>query len=174
MPNPSPFATNNFQVQTQSLDYKDPTLVPSTMTYHGLAICVNGNIVGRIQAWHPEGAYNRDGEHIYELSRITIGKPIDYVPGKATGFTVSFTRTEIWGQELELTLGFSNVFSDLTDQTSAFVIQEFLYQGTNPYRVWQYNGCWLKAKNPEAWTSDGNYIYRVTGQLAYVSRLRIQ
>jgi hypothetical protein len=154
-----------------SLDYTNPDDF-QTMSYHGAAIVVNNAIVGRIQSWHPDNAYNRDGEHIYELSRVTIGKPIDYVPGKATGFTVSFTRTEIWNQELEITLGFGAVFSDLTDQNRPFIVQEFLFQGANVYRVFEYRGCWLKAKNPEAWASDGNYVHRVTGQMAYVARIR--
>jgi len=173
MPNPSPFATNAFGVQSATLDFTDPG-APTTMTYHGAALVVAGNIVGRINSWQPEGAYNRDGEHVYELSKVTIGKPVDYVPGKATGFTVSFARTEVWNEELELTLGYSSVFSDLTDQTRPFVIQEFLYKGTDPYRVYQYSGCWLKTKNPDAWTADGNYIHKITGQLAYVSRIRVQ
>lgn len=171
MANPSPFGTNGFGVTSSSLDYTDPNNL-QTMSYHGAQIVVNNAIIGRIQSWQPDGAYNRDGEHVYELSRVTIGKPIDYVPGKATGFTVSFTRTEIWNQELELALGFANVFADLTDQTRPFTVQEFLYQGQNVYRVWEYRGCWLKAKNPEAWTADGNYIHRVTGQLAYVARIK--
>lgn len=171
MANPSPFGTNGFGVTSSSLDYTDPNNL-QTMSYHGAQIVVNNSIIGRIQSWQPDGAYNRDGEHVYELSRVTIGKPIDYVPGKATGFTVSFTRTEIWNQELELALGFANVFADLTDQTRPFTVQEFLYQGQNVYRVWEYRGCWLKAKNPEAWTADGNYIHRVTGQMAYVARIK--
>lgn len=171
MANASPFATNGFGVSTSSLDYTNADDLQS-MSWHGASIVVNNNIVGRIQSWHPDGAYNRDGEHVYELSRLTIGKPIDYVPGKATGFTVSFARTEIWDQELEKALGFNNVFSDLTDQTRPFTVQEFLYRGQQIYRVFEYRGCWLKAKNPEAWTSDGNYIHRVTGQLAYVSRIQ--
>ena len=172
MPNPSPFGTNAFGVTTAAIDYTQPG-APQTMSYHGAAICVGGNIVGRINSWHPDGAYSRDGEHVYELSRQTIGKPIDYVPGKATGFTVSFTRTEVWNQELELALGYPTVFADLTDQTYPFIVQEFIYQGATPYRQWQYSGCWLKSKNPDAYTADGNYIYKVTGQLAYVSRIRV-
>ena len=173
MPNPSPFATNAYGVQSATLDYSDPSNSVSTMTYHGACICVGGNIVGRINSWQPEGAYNRDGEHVYELNKQTIGKPVDYVPGKATGFTVSFAHTEVWDQELEIALGFGSVFSDLTDQTRPFVVQEFLYKGTNPYRVFQYSGCFLKAKNPEAWAADGNYIHKVTCQMAYVSRIKV-
>jgi hypothetical protein len=172
MPNPSPFGTNAFGVQSQPLDYTDPG-APTTMSYHGAAITVQGNIVGRIQSWHPDGAYNRDGELVYELSQVTIGKPVDFVPGKATGFTVSFARTEVWNQEFEIALGYPVVFQDLTDQTRPFVVQEFLYQGVNPYRVYQYSGCWLKSKNPDAWASDGNYIFKITGQLQYVSRIRV-
>lgn len=172
MPNPSPFGTNAFGVQSPSLDYNDPG-APTTMSYHGAAIVVQNNLVGRIQSWHPDGAYNRDGEHVYELSKVTMGKPIDLVPGKATGFTVSFARTEVWGQEFERALGYSDVFSDLTDQTRPFVVQEFLYKGSDPYRIYQYSGCWLMSKNQEAWSSDGNYIHKISGQLKYVSRIRV-
>jgi hypothetical protein len=172
MPNPSPFATNAFGVQTSSIDFTDPGS-PTSMTYHGLAIVVQGNIVGRFTSWNPEGAYNRDGEHVYELNRVTMGKPVDYIPGKATGFTVSYGRTEVWDQELERTLGYPAAWADLTDQNRPFVSQEFLYKGTDPYRVWQYSGCWFRSKNPEGWTADGNYIYRVSGQIAYVSRIRV-
>jgi len=170
MPSASPFATNTYQVQTPSLDFQQEG---DSISYHGASIVVQGNLIGRIQSWQPDGAYNRDGEHVYELNKNTTGRPIDYVPGKATGFTVSFARVEAWGQEFERALGFDNVFSDLTDQTRPFVVQEFLYQGTQPYRVFQYSGCWLKSKNPEAWTSDGNYIHKISGQLAYVSRIRV-
>lgn len=172
MPNASPFATNAYGVQSTSLDYTDPG-APTTMSYHGAAIVVGGNIVGRIQSWQPDGAYNRDGELIYELSNVTIGKPVDFVPGKVTGFTIAYTRTEVWGQELEKTLGYANVFADLTDQNRPFITQEYLYQGSTPYRVWQYSGCWFKSKNPEAWAADGNYIYRVSGQIQYVSRIQV-
>jgi hypothetical protein len=170
MPNPSPYATNTYQVQSKSLDFQQ---TGDSMSYHGAAIVVAGNLVGRIQSWQPDGAYNRDGELVYELNKNTIGKPIDYVPGKATGFTVSFARIEAWDQELEIALGYSDVFADLTDQNHPFVIQEFLYKGSTAYRVYQYSGCWLKTKNPEAWTSDGNYIHKISGQLAYVSRIKV-
>lgn len=170
MPNPSPFATNTYQVNSKSLDFQQ---TGDSMSYHGAAIVVAGNLVGRIQSWQPDGAYNRDGELVYELNKNTIGKPIDYVPGKATGFTVSFARIEAWDQEFEIALGYADVFQDLTDQNHPFVIQEFLYKGATPYRVYQYSGCWLKTKNPEAWTSDGNYIHKISGQLAYVSRIKV-
>jgi hypothetical protein len=170
MPSQSPFGTNNLQVTTQPLSFQQ---TGDSMSYHGAAIVVQGNVVGRMQSWQPDGAYNRDGELVYELNKYTTGRPIDYVPGKATGFTVSFARIEAWDQEFEIALGYSGVFQDLTDQTRPFVVQEFLYQGNTPYRVYQYSGCWLKSKNPEAWTSDGNYIHKISGQLAYVSRILV-
>jgi hypothetical protein len=170
MANPSAFATNSYQVTSRSLDYQQ---TGDSISYHGTQIVVQGNVVGRIQSWQPDGAYNRDGEHVYELNKNTMGLPIDYVPGKATGFTVSYARVEAWDQEFERALGYGEVFSTLIDQTRPFVVQEFLFKGQNPYRVYQYSGCWLKSKNPEAWTSDGNYIHKISGQLAYVSRIRV-
>lgn len=170
MANPSAFATNTYQVTSNSLDYQQRG---DSISYHGACLVVNGNIVGRVQSWQPDGAYNRDGEHVYELNKNTIGLPIDYVPGKSTGFTVSYARIEAWEQEFEIALGYGATFATLADQTRPFVVQEFLYKGVQPYRVYQYSGCWFKSKNPEAWTSDGNYIHKVSGQIAYVSRVKV-
>lgn len=174
MPNPSPFATNAFSVQTQGIDYTDAS-APTTMTYHGTSIVVKGAIVGRITSWQPSGAYTREGVHVYELNKNTWGRPVDYVPGKSTGFTIAFVRAEVWGQETEVALGLvkaGDVFSDLSDQVRPFVVQEYLFKGQSVYRVWQYSGCWFQDRNQEAQTSDGDGVMRTNATLAYVSRIR--
>lgn len=171
MANPSPFATNSYGVNATAIDYADAG-APSTISYHGASIVIRGNIVGRINSWQPEGAYNREGEHVFELSHLTAGLPVDYVPGRATGFTVSFAKTEMWGQELELVLGYTNVWNNLIDQNRPFDVQEFTYKGTTPYRIFEYRGCWLRSKNPGGWEAQGNYIHTISSQLAYVSRIR--
>ena len=171
MANPSPYATNSYGVQTSPIDFTDAG-APTSITYHGASIVIRGNIVGRLQSWQPEGAYNREGDHVYELSHVTSGLPIDYVPGRATGFTVSFARTEVWDQEFERILGYNAVFNTLIDQTRPFDVQEFMFKGQSPYRIFEYRGCWLRSKNSEGWTADGNFIHRISSQLAYVSRIR--
>ncbi len=171
MPNPSPFATNAFDVTVQPLEQGAPG-APTTKTYHGMSIVVDGNIVGRIQSWQPN-AYTREGNHVRELSHVTWGRPIDYVPGQATGYTVSFTRVEVWNQELELTLGFGSVFDDLMDQTRPWVCQEYLFRGNELNKLWQYSGCWFQTKNNNNWESGGDAIITVECELAYVSRVRV-
>lgn len=171
MANPSPFATNAHGVQTSFLDFADAG-APTSITYHGASIVIRGNIVGRLQSWQPAGAYTREGDHVYELSHLTAGLPVDYVPGRATGFTVSFARNEVWDQELERVLGYSNVFNSLVDQTRPFEIQEFMFKGNTPYRIWEYRGCWLRSKNADQWEATGNFIHKITCELAYVSRIR--
>ncbi|MCH7511921.1 MAG: GNAT family N-acetyltransferase [Chloroflexi bacterium] len=80
------------------------------------------------------------------------------MPGQATGYTVSFTRVEVWNQELELTLGFGSVFDDLMDQTRPWVTQEYLFRGNELNKLWQYSGCWFQNKNNNNWESGGDAI----------------
>jgi len=173
MADQTPFATNSASVQTQALDYTKPQ-APLAQSYHGGAIMVNSNVVGRIEEWHPAGAYTRNKTHCYEINNKTWGVPVDIVPGIATGFNITFTRSEVWAQELEITLGYGAtggaVWENLTDQTFPFQAQEFLYQGATVYRVWTYYGCWFTEKNPTSWTSEGDGRIKVTCGMVYISR----
>lgn len=171
MPSPVPFATNSFGVRVNKID-PDAAGTPTTQMYHGGTIVVNNNIIGRINSWHPAGAYNREGTHIYEVNKETWGLPVDYVPGRATGFNITFVRTEVWNQELELTLGYGAVWNNLTDQTFPFTSQEYLFRGEVVYRIWSYFGCWFTERNPVEWAAEGDGICRVNTNLAYVSRRR--
>lgn len=171
MPSPTPFATNAFGVRVNPVDFTQPG-TPTTQMYHGGTIVVNGNIVGRINSWHAAGAYNREGVHVFEVNKETWGLPVDYVPGRVTNFNITFTRAEVWNQELELTLGYDGVWNNLTDQTHPFVAQEFLFQGTVPYRTWSYFGCWFTEKNPVEWSAEGDGVIKVNCNMAYVSRRR--
>lgn len=171
MPNTSPYGTNAFGIQVRPLDFTVPD-APTTKTYHGASIVADGNIVGRITSWQPNGAYTREGNHQYELSHTTWGRPVDYVPGRSTGYTVTFVKTEVWGQEVELTLGYSDVWDDLSDQDRPFTIFEYLFRGTELYRVWRYAGCWFQDRNEDAQTADGDGVFRANCTLAYVQRTR--
>jgi len=172
MPNISPYGTNAFGIDVKPLDFTVPD-APTTKTYHGASIVVGGNIVGRITSWQPSGAYTRDVAHVYELSHVTWGRPVDIVPGRATGFQVSFTKVEVWFQELEIALGYPAVWNDLTDQDRPFTAYEYLFRGATLYRVWQYRGCWFNERTEDAQTSDGDGIFKATCTMSYVHRNRI-
>jgi len=166
------FASNAFGVNRQPIDFANAS-APTVQMYHGGTIVVAGNVIGRITAWQPAGAYNREGAHIYELNSKTWGLPVDYVPGRATGFNITWTRNEVWNEELELTLGYGSVWQNLTDQTAPFDARECLFRGASVYRTWSYKGCWFTEKNPVEWSSEGDGIINVSCNMAYVSRLKV-
>ena len=163
-------STNNFNVKDVSpLDYSQEDFL-TTKVYHGVSISAGNNmIIGRIQSWQPD-SYTRDGIHLYELADLSFGRPVEYIPGKATGFTIAVTRAEVWDHELEKSLGFEDLFEDLIDQNRPFSVQEFWSRGAEVKQVWEYRGCWFQNKNMDAITSDGDGITKISATLAYVSR----
>ena len=145
----------------------------TTKVYHGVSIS-NGdnNIIGRIQSWQPD-SYTREGIHLYELADLSFGRPVEYIPGKATGFTIAITRAEVWQAEMELAFGFGTTFDDLIDQTRPFSVKEFWIKGNSgTSQVWDYKGCWFTGKNIDAMTWDGDGVTKISATLAYVSRKR--
>jgi len=171
MANISPYATNAFGIQTPALDYTVPD-APTTKVYHGASIVVNGNIVGRITSWNPSGAYNREANHVYEVSHVTWGRPVDIVPGRSTGYTIAVGRTEVWFQELEIALGYPAVWDDLSDQDRPFTIFEYLFRGSTLYRVWRYAGCWFQDRNEAEYSAEGDGRVTLTATILYVQRTR--
>lgn len=161
---------NNFNVKDVApLDYSVDDFL-TTKVYHGVSITSGTNsIIGRIQSWQPD-SYTRDGIHLYELSDLSFGRPIEYIPGKATGFTIAVTRAEVWEHEMERAFGFEGLFEDLIDQNRPFEVKEFWIRGADVMQVWQYKGCWFTNKNVEAISSDGDGITKISATLAYVSR----
>lgn len=171
MASSSPYATNTAGVKAAPIDF-GKEYAPTVQMYHGGTIVVNSKIIGRITNWQPAGAYTREGNHVYEINSNTWGLPVDYVPGRSTGFNITYTRNEVWGQELELALGYGNVWENLTDQNYPFVANEYLFRGEALYRSWSYLACWFAEKNPEAWAADGDGIIKVSCNMNYVSRKR--
>lgn len=166
---------NHFGVKdVQPLDYSSSNQAGTltTKVYHGVSITAgdDSNIIGRIQSWQPD-SYTREGIHLYELADISFGRPVEFVPGKTTGFTIAVTRAEVWSAEMELAFGFGAVFDDLIDQTRPFSVREFWIKGNSGYsQVWDYKGCWFTGKNYDAITSDGDGVTKISATLAYVSR----
>lgn len=166
----SPYADNAFGVRTRDINFDAPGS-PTTMTYHGISLVVNGKAIGRIQSWTPQ-MYQRDGELVYELSKYTFGRPVDYVPSKNTGYTIEGSRTEIWDQETERVFGYPAPFTDLIDQDRPFTVSEYLFRGPQVYRTWSYMGCWFGAKNVDSVTAEGNAKYMSNFTINFVSRIR--
>jgi len=172
-PNYVTYGTN----QISQFDYTKGDFL-TTKSYHGVSIVAGGvsgtdannQIVGRIQSWQPD-SYTREGVHLYELSDKYWGRPVEYVPGKASGYTIAVTRAEVWKNEMERAFaGANQLFDDLIDQNFSFSIKEFWIRGANTYNIWTYRGCWFTSKNYDAITSDGDGITKISATIAYVSK----
>lgn len=166
------FATNPHGVSVTPINFDAPG-APDTKTYHGFTVIVNGNVVGRINTYTPDGVFARDGNHVKELSRFTFGRPVDYVPATQTGLTLGITRAEVWNKELELAFGFPTVWADLIDQNRPFQLEEHWFRGIANYRVWAYKGCWFQNRNEDGYDSGGDAIVKLSGTIAYVTRVRV-
>jgi len=163
------FGTNAHNVTVKGMDYTaDGSL--TSQTIHGLTVAVDGKVIGRISSWQPQPG-TRAGEHVYELSYHTFGRPVEWVPGKVEGYTVSATRAEIWSGEFEKVVGFSGQpFDDLADQDRPFVADEYLLKGPGTiYRWIKYTGCWFTTLDQDPMTVDDPSL-KVNAEIAYVSR----
>lgn len=167
------FAGNQFNQQVEPLDQTAPGF-PAAKTYHGIAMVVNGKVLGRIQSWQNDNAYTRGGNHIFELNNRTFGRPVDYVPGIAEGYTVTASVAELWGSEIEIQTGANERYIDLVSQVRAFTTQEFWLRGAEPYEVWTYLGCWLtNANDASNYTADGGDARVIRNfNFSYVARVR--
>jgi len=167
----APFATNPFGQISTPLDYRHEH-APYSKTYHGITIAVDGAVIGRIQSWDTTGAWARGGEHVYELSDRTWGKPVDYVPGKWEGLSITASVAEMWEKEIEIQLGISadQQLNDLIEQNRPFTTHEFWFKGSAQYRVWVYKGCWLTDRNETAYSADGNARVIANFNFNYVAR----
>jgi hypothetical protein len=169
--NYEPFASNPFGVQATPLDYSHEH-APTSKTYHGITIAVSGAVIGRIQSWDTTGAWARGGEHVYELSSKTWGKPVDYVPARWEGLSIRATVAEMWSKEIEVQTGVKDYgqLNDLIEQSKPFTTHEFWYRGVANYRIWVYRGCWLTDRNETAYAATGNARVIANFQFNYVSR----
>lgn len=174
IPNYEPFARNPFGVVADPLDYSVEDRVTSK-TYHGITVAVGGAVVGRIQSWDTGGAWARGGEHVYELSDLTWGKPVDYVPARWEGLTITATVAEMWDKEIDVQLGIKDAgqMNDLIEQTRPFTAHEFWFRGITEYRIWVYRGCWLTDRNETAYEATGNARVIANFNFNYVSRQQV-
>lgn len=174
---PSARAGNVYGVQTK-LPQVGATL---TKTYHGISITAGtGNaIVGRIQSWQPQ-MYSRAGVHVFEVGALSFARPVDYVPGNGQNYSISCSRTEMWGNEMELAFGLNGPFVDLVSQDEPFSIQEALFQGNTedgellaPNCKYLYSGCWFADKNQQQFAAEGDARVVIDATINFISRIRV-
>ena len=169
--NYSTFAANPYGALSKPLNLS-AQYAPTAKTYHGITIEVGGSVIGRIQTWNPSGL-SREGDWIYELNNRTWGKPVDYVPGKVSNFSVSASVAELWFREIEVQLGLApggSQFNDLIDQNFPFTAREFWFRGADTYRVWTYVGCWMTDRNENSFDATGDAKVIANFTFNYVSR----
>ena len=166
----TPYGTNSQNITTPSFDYSKPGM-PSTKVYHGLTVVVDGNIIGRIQTWTPAGK-TRTATHKWELSKSTFGRPVDLIPGRSEGYTISMQRVEVWDQEIEIVFGYGSTFSDLMDMTYPFQAQEQWFKGDDLYKVWVYPSCWFTSLQEEGPSADGDGIVMCSAEIMHLPRVR--
>lgn len=168
-------ATNRFNIEANRpavpVDF-DAAYAPTTQTYHGFSIQVGGVTIGRFTDWTPQ-ALDRDVTPVYELNAKTWGQPVDAVPGKANTFTVAFGRAEVWGEEVEKAFGETDVYTLLINQNTPFSIDEVYLRGLQLYRQYRYLGCWFSSKTFDAFTSEGDGIIRISGEITFVNKVRV-
>jgi len=172
-------ATNNLS-SGNAYGVKAPVLESNasrTKTYHGAAIVIGNEIVGRIKEWTP-GPISRPANLLKEISKSSYGEPIDIIPQSPENYNIAFTRTELWTGsgikgETELAMGYTRVWEKLTDQRFPFKIEEIIWQGKDIYSRWAYYGCWFVEKSANTWSATGDGIIEVNCQLMYVNRKRI-
>lgn len=162
--------TNTFAVRVPALDFSKRH-APTTQTYHGISLQVDGRIIGRISSWTVQ-VYTRAVNHVRELNAATFGRPVDIVPAINEGYTIAANRTEVWTEELEKAVGFSRVFEDLIDQTYPFAIQELWMKGeSETYRVSNYWGCWFTDTNIADWdAAGGDAMVKRTCNITFCSK----
>lgn len=143
----------------------------SSMTYHGLNVLVNGSVIGRIQSWNP-ASRTRTVTHKWELSKDNFGRPVDLIPSKAEGYSITIGRIEVWEAELEIACGYATVWTDLIDQNYPFVFTEQIYHGDTLYRSWDYPACWFTDFGLDAASSDGDGAYLLNATVNHLPRTR--
>lgn len=171
-------STNQYGIISPSLDFEARKgYVPESKIWHGLSIAVGNGAnrvqVGRLQSWNVD-AMTRQVTQKYELSAETFGRPVESVPGRAEGYSISVQRVELWENELEKALGYPDVFADLMDVRWAVDLYEYLYKGKSLYRLWKYPVCWMNNLQEIEKGADGDGIITASASFTYLPRIKLK
>ena len=159
--------------------------LPRTKIYHGMDVCVywnnNAYRIGRLQSWAPQ-ARTRQAVHKYEINSSTFGRPVDLIPGRAEGYSISASKIEVWGQEVERALGLatatsgqSALFADLMDMRWPITLYEYLYRGDGKlYTMWQYPSCWITSHGDAEVSAEGDGIMMANLEIMHLPRILVE
>jgi hypothetical protein len=184
MPLNNQYAFSPAGSRVQQLDFQGhESVLPRTKIYHGMDIAVEYNSqtyrVGRLQSWAPQQR-TRQAVHKYELSSSTFGRPVDLIPGRAEGYSISISRLEVWGQEIEKVFGLvgpGQLFRDLMDMRWPITLYEYLYRGDGDaklYTLWQYPSCWITSHGDAEASAEGDGIMTCNIEMAHLPRILLQ
>jgi hypothetical protein len=160
---------------------KHEAVLPRQKIYHGMDIAVEGPngryLIGRIQSWAPQQR-TRQAVHKWELNSRTFGRPVDLIPGRAEGYSISLSRAEVWGQEIEKVFGLvdsGNLLRDLMDVRWPITLYEYLYRGEGKlYSLWQYPQCWITNYGESDFSAEGDGVITTNLELMHLPRLLVQ
>jgi hypothetical protein len=175
------FAPTPVGSRVNQMDFdQHQAVLPRTKIYHGMDIAVeygsNRYRIGRIQSWAPQ-ARTRQAVHKYELSSATWGRPVDLIPGRSEGYSISMSRVEVWGQEVEKVFGLvdpTTLFRDLMDMRWPVTLYEYLYRGDGDaklYTLWQYPQSWITSYGESEYSAEGDGIITVNLELMHLPRV---
>jgi hypothetical protein len=178
------FAPTPVGSRVNQMDFdQHQAVLPRTKIYHGMDIAVeygsNRYRIGRIQSWAPQ-ARTRQAVHKYELSSATWGRPVDLIPGRSEGYSISMSRVEVWGQEVEKVFGLvdpTTLFRDLMDMRWPVTLYEYLYRGDGDaklYTLWQYPQSWITSYGESEYSAEGDGIITVNLELMHLPRVLLQ
>jgi hypothetical protein len=170
--------------RVRQLDFANhESMLPRTKIYHGMDIAVEYNSqtyrIGRLQSWAPQQR-TRQAIHKYEISSTSYGRPVDLIPGRAEGYTISISRLEVWGQETEKVFGLvssKELFRDLMDMRWPITLYEYLYRGDGDsklYTLWQYPSCWITSHGEAEVSAEGDGVMTAQIELAHLPRILLQ
>lgn len=167
-------ATNKLLVEAhrvQPIDHSHPQ-APSSKVYHGFALQANNVTIGRVTMYTPPER-DRTVTIQKELNPLTFGQPVDVVPAGAENFTMNFSRTEVWGAEIEKAFGETDIYMFLTSQNRPLSLDEVIFQGERLYQRFRYLAVWYNNISFDGFDATGDGIVRVTANLTYGNKIRI-
>jgi len=143
---------------------------PSTLTKtsHALTIKVNGEAIGLINGWNPTQSRTVTG--IYEIGTDNSGNPVEYMPGNATGLTISISRYDMYTKRMEEAFGTKDLVM-LTRQSEPFDVHEVWKTVDGKDERFIYTGCWFTSLGRTI-RSDDNRIINVNATLVYTKKIK--
>lgn len=160
-------------------------------TSHALTIRANSINIGLINNWAFSGS--RTLTPLYQIDQDNSGNPYEYMPGNATGLTLTVSRYDTYKSKMEEAFGTPEL-TMLTRQNQPFDIYEVWYLpvenltpllsayqtadvniSTTPFvdqERYVFQGCWFSNLG-KTLRSDDNRIVNANATLVYTSKRKV-